>query len=384
MVPRALHRRSSLDCLITDTWVRPDSFAARLTRNLGERFHPELADVTVCASNTRALAFEAQARLGGLAGWELMMERNKWFQRWVNTQLDRHQRLRNRRTVTLFAYSYAARRLLEFARAQGWRTAIGQIDPGPLEERIVARLYEENLVHRGHWQPAPPLYWENWRQECALADRIFVNSSWSLDALVEEGVAAEKISVVPLAFEAGPEAESFERRYPAGFTTERPLRVLFLGQINLRKGVGPLLDAAKLLRGEPVEFWFVGPIQIAVPAEVKQEARTRWMGVVSRREVARYYREADVFVFPTFSDGFGLTQLEAQAWKLPLVASRFCGDVVRDGINGVLLREVSGEAIANVLLDFVRNPGRLPEMAARSVVDNRFSLNSLASSLLNS
>ena len=159
---------------------------------------------------------------------------------------------------------------------------------------------------------------------------------------------------------------------------------MFLGQINLRKGVGPLLDAARLLHGEPVEFWFVGPIQIPVPAELKSEARIRWMGVVSRGEVARYYREADLFVFPTFSDGFGLTQLEAQAWKLPLVASRFCGDVVRDGINGVLLREVSAEAIASALLDFVRNPGRLSEMAARSVVDSRFSLNNLGSSLLNS
>jgi glycosyltransferase involved in cell wall biosynthesis len=382
-VPRALHRHSSLDYLITDTWVRPDSLLAMWKRNLRERFHPGLADVTVCASNRSALAFEAQARLRGLAGWKLMIERNKWFQRRVITQLARHQRLTNRRTVTLFAYSYAARRLLEFARARGWQTAIGQIDPGPLEERIVARLYQENRVHRGDWQPAPPVYWENWRKECALADRILVNSAWSRTALLGQGVAAEKISVVPLAFEAGPEVESFERRYPAAFTTERPLRVLFLGQINLRKGVGPLLDAARLLRGEPVEFWFVGPIQIAVPTELKQEAGIRWMGVVSRGEVARYYREADVFVFPTFSDGFGLTQLEAQAWKLPLIASPFCGDVVRDGINGVLLRELTAEAIASALLDFVRNPGRLPEMAARSAVENRFSLNNLASSLLN-
>jgi glycosyltransferase involved in cell wall biosynthesis len=87
---------------------------------------------------------------------------------------------------------------------------------------------------------------------------------------------------------------------------------------------------------------------------------------------------------PSLTNAFGLTQLEAQAWKLPLVASRFCGDVVRDGINGVLLGEVSAEAIANALLYFVRNPSRLPEMAASSVLDNRFSLNSLASSLLNS
>ena len=323
-MPRALHRHSSLDYLITDTWVRPDSLLAMWKRNLRERFHPGLADVTVCASNRSALAFEAQARLRGLAGWKLMIERNKWFQRRVITQLARHQRLTNRRTVTLFAYSYAAQRLGVRTRT-GLADMLGQIDPGPLEERIVARLYQENRVHRGDWQPAPPVYWENWRKECALADRILVNSSWSRDALMEEGVAAEKISVVPLAFEAGPEVESFERRYPAAFTTERPLRVLFLGQINLRKGVGPLLDAARLLR------WRAGGILVCRSrpnrgtTELKQEARIRWTGVVSRGEVARYYREADVFVFPTFSDGFGLTQLEAQAWKLPLVASRFCG-----------------------------------------------------------
>ena len=134
-----------------------------------------------------------------------MIERNKWFQRWAITQVARHQAVRNRRTTTLFAYSYAAYRLLELAREHGWVTVLGQIDPGPAEERIVARLYEENRVHRGDWQPAPSVYWENWRQECALAARILVNSAWSRDALVEEGVEAEKITIVPLAFEPAPD-----------------------------------------------------------------------------------------------------------------------------------------------------------------------------------
>jgi len=81
------------------------------------------------------------------------------------------------------------------------------------------------------------------------------------------------------------------------------------------------------------------------------------------------------------SDGFGLTQLEAQAWRLPVIASRYCGEVVRDQVNGVVLEEVSGEAIAEVIRGLLRAPERLCAMSVRSGVDDRFSLTRLASSL---
>jgi glycosyltransferase involved in cell wall biosynthesis len=156
---------------------------------------------------------------------------------------------------------------------------------------------------------------------------------------------------------------------------------LFLGQINLRKGVGRLLEAVELLSGENVEFWFVGPTQIRIPQSLKLHPQVRWFGVAPRVEVASYYRDADVFIFPTLSDGFGLTQLEAQAWKLPVVASRYCGDVVRDGFNGVILEEVSGQSIADALLRLLRAPETLSAMSVRSGVDERFSLKMLAESL---
>jgi glycosyltransferase involved in cell wall biosynthesis len=159
------------------------------------------------------------------------------------------------------------------------------------------------------------------------------------------------------------------------------MRVLFLGQINLRKGVGQLLEAVELLSGENVEFWFVGPTQIHVPQSLKLHPQVRWFGVAPRVEVASYYRDADVFIFPTLSDGFGLTQLEAQSWKLPVIASRNCGEVVRDGYNGVILEEVSGQAIANALLSLLRSPETLSALSVRSAVDERFSLKKLAESL---
>jgi glycosyltransferase involved in cell wall biosynthesis len=208
-----------------------------------------------------------------------------------------------------------------------------------------------------------------------------VNSGWSKDSLIAEGIAAEKIRVIPVAYEGRNETPPFQRHYPRAFSAERPLRVLFLGQVDLRKGVAQLLEAVKLLSGEHVEFWFVGPMQIRVPQELKRHPKVRWLGVAPRVSVDSYYRDADVFIFPTLSDGFGLTQLEAQAWKLPVIASRYCGEVVRDRINGIVLEEVSGEAIGEVLRGLLRSPERLSAMSVRSGVDERFSLAKLASSL---
>ena len=51
------------------------------------------------------------------------------------------------------------------------------------------------------------------------------------------------------------------------------MRVLFLGLINLRKGVARLLEAARLLHNEPVEFWMVGPVEIANASTITDVGR---------------------------------------------------------------------------------------------------------------
>ena len=380
-VPRALQLGGVLGEFITDLWIRPGTLMHSWRKRLAGRFHPALAGAQVTAPNVAALTFELKAYATGANGWKLINQRNEWFQHRAVDQLTQSYK-ESTNGQTVFAYSYAAERIFKFARKRGWRTVLGQIDPGPAEERIVAQLHEKSRAEQNNWEPAPAEYWNRWRTECALADQIVANSSWSRDALLGEGVPPEKISVLPVAYEAQAESTTFQRHYPTAFSSTRPLRVLFLGQINLRKGVGYLLDAVKLLGGENVEFCFVGPTQMRIPPEFREHARVKWFGVAPRIDVARYYKEADVFILPTLSDGFGLTQLEAQSWKLPVVASSYCGEVVRDGVNGVILEEISGRAIADVLLKFLRSPDILSESSRRSGVSDRFSLKTLASSLM--
>jgi glycosyltransferase involved in cell wall biosynthesis len=380
-VARALHRRNILDLLLTDAWVRPGDLLGNLEPRLRARFHADLAKANIQAWNLGSFAFELRARLAGLRNWRRTTARNYWFQKVAVARLSQIGSIG--RSRTLMAYSYAALKIFRLARARGWRTVLGQIDAGPPEERIVARLYEKNPNYRGQWERPPPGYWADWREECALADRIVVNSMWSQAALVAEGVPSAKIKVVPLAYDEPKATVTFRREYPTVFGPSRPLRVLFLGQVNLRKGIGPLLDAIRLLRGEPIKFTFVGPIQLSIPADLRDDPNICWVGSVPRENTAQFYQEADIFLFPTFSDGFGLTQLEAQAWKLPVVATKYCGDVVEDGRNGLLLREVTGCAIAASIRRCLAEPVRLRELSANSTPIDRFGLASVGEQWLN-
>jgi len=373
-VARALHKVGQLELLLTDCWMPPGSFAGCLKPSLRSRFHADLTDANVTAANLSAVSFEVYASMARLHGWQRILARNIQFQRAAVSRLRLVGAIPSKRVVV--AYSYAALGILEYARAQGWFTVLNQIDPGPPEEQLVAGLYENEPAQHKQWERAPPAYWQAWRRECELADRIVVNSPWSHRALVEEGVAIEKLRVVPLAYEAPSTAKSFRRSYPKAFSRSRPLRVLFLGQVNMRKGVGPLLDAIRRLREAPIEFTFVGPVQISVPSDLLGASNVRWVGPVGRENTAEFYREADIFLFPTFSDGFGLTQLEAQAWRLPVVTTKFSGEVVEHERNGWLLNEVTGEAIASVLRRALADPAQLQRFSDHSEID-QFDLGSV-------
>ena len=86
--------------------------------------------------------------------------------------------------------------------------------------------------------------------------------------------------------------------------------------------------------------------------------RVHWRGVVPRAELPRIYSAADVFVFPSRSETFGLVMLEAMACGTPVVAGPAWGS--REAISapeaGVVLDKVSPESIAQALRQMLANP----------------------------
>jgi glycosyltransferase involved in cell wall biosynthesis len=385
-IPRALLRRGLLGCLVTDAWVSPSSILAKTSvGNLADRFHNELSDARVIAFNSSAILFEMLARAGRRTDWETIIARNQWFQRKVVGALNSQLSTLESQPI-LLSYSYAALEPFRFAKSRGWKTLLVQMDPGPEEERIVAGEAARVPELASDWQRAPAEYWASWRQECDLADGIIVNSEWSREGLMRSGILSEKLTVIPLAYgtsEVGDQKSEIKpvKSYPAHFTQDRPMRVLFLGQVNLRKGVARLLQAAQILRDEPIEFWIVGPVQIANAKAATGNARVKWFGPMTRKETAEKYRAADVFILPTLSDGFAITQLEAQAYGLPAISSKCCGGVVENGRNGIILEEPSAACITSAVRHCLADPNRLQKLAAASNVRKEFTTDELGQRL---
>ena len=381
-VPRALHRAGRLYRLITDAWVPPGS-AARLlpgaaSQRLRERFHAGLEDAAVTDFTASLVAREIKWRFEGLAGWDLFLARNAWFQQQAADALE-PLITANRHIV--FGHSYASLAIGRRARAHDCFVVLGQIDPGATHFAIVkdaAQLYPEF----GPPPPAPPpAYLDGWREECQLADRIVVNSEWTRDCLAGAGIPAAKLHVVPLAYEAEHGDAAFSRSYPTAFAASRPLRVLYVGQVTVAKGAAALLESLALLKDVPLQLRIVGAEGMAIPQRFREDPRIDWRGPVARSEVMQHYRECDVLLFPTLSDGFGMAQIEARGWQLPIIASRRCGSVVEHEVTGLLLDDPTPTHIAAAIERVAAAPALLASFATASAQESRNPLSSLAEHL---
>lgn len=361
-VPRALHRQQRLGQMITDAWVKPGSLLSSipgdLPRRLSERFHHELADADVRHFTSSLMAREAVWRLQGPGGWRQLMARNQWFGHRAAAALGLADRANGPRTM-VFAHSYSAREAFAYAKSRGWTTVLGQIDPGERHFRLVEQLSQSHAEYGAPPVMPPPAYFSGWREECALADWIVVNSEWARDAVHGMGIPMAKLRVIPLAYEPEIPDAAPVREYPDTFTSARPLRALFVGHVAVTKGVPELLEAVAQLADLPVVLRLVGETAMVVPPRFRDHSSMQFVGPVSRSEVMRHYHESDVLVFPSHSDGFGMAQVEAQAYRLPIIASRHCGQVVADGVNGILLPAVTPGDIATALRRILEAPALL-------------------------
>lgn len=203
------------------------------SQGLTGRFHPDLRFASVRAPWLGTLPFELCSRLAGSpSGWPRTIARNAWFQRWAARQLDHNQHP----ALNVFSYSYA-RSIFRLARQRGRHCVLGQIDPGPDEERLVIAEHRRYPHLACSWQPAPAQYWQHWAEELELVDRIVVNSPWSQRCLLR---------LIPLVY------EPWQQNAPAPPAPDSPFQLLFLSTIGLRKGIARLLESTRLLEGQPV------------------------------------------------------------------------------------------------------------------------------------
>ena len=168
----------------------------------------------------------------------------------------------------------------------------------------------------------------------------------------------------------------------------KPVNVLFVGWMIEAKGVRELLAAAAHL--PDARFTLVGPPEPRFTETVEAELHAlrdhlRVLPVQPRDEIYRLYREADIFVLPTWREGFPIVVIEAMAAGLPVVSTPVGAipEAVEDGRSGILVPVRDAASLESALRRLIGDaPLRLAMgRAGRARVESTFSFDAVAARL---
>ena len=246
----------------------------------------------------------------------------------------------------------------------------------------VVTVYDVSFMHYpAYFRPANRLYLRLLTGvSCRRARRVIaISESTARDVQAAFGVAAGRVDVavpgVDARFFAPVSAEEIarfrqEKGLPARFA-------LFLGTLEPRKNLVTLLRAYAALPDRAVKLvlaggkgWLYDEVFAAIEA-LGLSGDTLTPGYVPGEELPLWYRAAEVFVYPSVYEGFGLPLLEAMACETPVIAADTSSLPEAVGDTGLLVPPADVEAWTEALAHAIKSAGWRAEAGARGAARAR-------------
>jgi glycosyltransferase involved in cell wall biosynthesis len=178
-------------------------------------------------------------------------------------------------------------------------------------------------------------------EEYDLADLILVLSQKAEETFLAGGIAPEKL----FRHQRGVDVERFT---PPEKPPEK-FRAVFVGALIKRKGVHHLLEAWRRLNLKDAELVLVGTVHPEIRPVLAQYGGPDVSVAGFVAKVEDCYRAATVHIFPSECEGSAKCTYEAAACGLPQITTRESGDVVLDGVNGLIIPPNDPEALAGAI-----------------------------------
>jgi glycosyltransferase involved in cell wall biosynthesis len=210
--------------------------------------------------------------------------------------------------------------------------------------------------------------------ELRQAAHVFCPSAYLRELAIGWGVAPARVSVLPNpapALDGVPPREELQRRFGLNGAT-----IAFAGRLTAQKSLGRALEAVASADGVQLVIAGEGPDRGPLEArahELGLDGRVRFLGPMSRERVVELFRAADATILSSSWENFPHTVVEALAVGTPVLAMEAggVGEVVRDGVNGLLVPAgdtgALGEAVRRYFTDDELRE-RLRAAAAASVL----------------
>ena len=189
-------------------------------------------------------------------------------------------------------------------------------------------------------------------QELALADHIFVASSFTANSLKHYHGQLSEISVIPYGFPQTGVLKSYVRK------ENQKLKLLFVGGLSQRKGIADVFDAIETLK-DKVELTVVGRRPNAdVPILDKCLSSCIYLPSLPHHEILSLMKNSDVLIFPSLFEGFGLVITEAMSQGTPVITTnRTAGpDLITHNENGWIVEAGNPTDLKNRIETLLANP----------------------------
>lgn len=238
--------------------------------------------------------------------------------------------------------------------------------------KLVEKEYADWGATHGAYSRIPPLLARRMKREYETADYITVLSDFARQSFVSAGTPANRVLQTPLGVN--------QERFKPAQRRDDIFRVLYVGRIELLKGIQYLLKAFQDANLPNAELCLVGPVMPEMKPVLERftSPSIRITGAVSREDLVEIYQQGDVFVFPTTNDAFGLVLIEAMASGLPIIATpnSVAPEAIDHGVEGYLVPIRSPEAIREQLCYLQAHPEVRAEMgrAARARVLSQYTI----------
>lgn len=241
----------------------------------------------------------------------------------------------------LVGWSGASLEAMEPAKAQGMKVV--------LERGSTHMTHQTAILRDAHarfgldWHGTDPRLIERELAEYAAADLICTGCAHARQTFIDQGIDPAKVVVNPYGVDLS--------RFAPG-PQVRLKRVLFAGQVGVRKGVPWLVQAFRTLPAD-WELHLAGPVEPgfeAVLARLDLE-RVKVRGPLDRATLAAEYARSAIFCLPSIEEGFGMVILQAMASGCAVIASSATGgpDAGRDGHDLLLVPPADSRALADAL-----------------------------------
>ena len=159
----------------------------------------------------------------------------------------------------------------------------------------------------------------------------------------------------------------------------------FVGRFVLEKGIDTIVESARILANEPVEFWLAGDYKDVAGGSVFQKiqgdieslgGKIRLLGRLSDEELIEFYRSIDVLLLPSTNrfEAFGMVQMEAMTFGATVVTSDMPGvrETVRKTGIGQLCLPGSGRSLADAILRARNERKNISREDVRTAVHREF------------